>query len=115
LSRPPGAHRPARRLRPRRLAALVAAAFLGLFVYDVTRPPARQLSARAAIAGIHAYQRVAAPLLHRAGVRCRFEPNCSRYGEASFERHGFLGGGWRTARRLVRCGPWTPMGTKDEP
>ncbi len=115
MSRPPGAHRRTRRLRFARLAALLTVAFLVLFAYDLTRPPARQASARAAITGIHVYQRTAAPLLLRAGVRCRFEPSCSRYAEASFERYGFLRGGWRTARRLVRCGPWTPMGSRDEP
>jgi putative membrane protein insertion efficiency factor len=103
------------RVRPRRLAILLAALFLGLFAFDVTRPPERQLSGRMAVAGIHAYQQAGAPLVHRAGVRCRFEPSCSRYAEASVKRYGFVRGGWRAARRIVRCGPWTPMGTVDEP
>lgn len=103
------------RVRRRRLAALLGAVVLALFVLDVTRPPGRQLSAQAAMAAIHVYQRVAAPLVHRAGVRCRFEPTCSRYAAAVFERYGFVGGTWRTARRIARCGPWTRMGTVDEP
>ncbi len=103
------------RVRPRRLAILLAAALAALFALDVARPPERQFSARAAVAGIHAYQRIGAPLVHRAGVRCRFEPTCSHYAEASFIRHGFLKGMWRTASRVARCGPWTKMGTRDDP
>jgi len=103
------------KVNARRLAALLAVILLGLFAADLARPPGRQASAAAAVAAIHAYQRVAAPLVHRAGVRCRFEPSCSRYAEASFKRYGFVRGGWRAARRIIRCGPWTPMGTKDEP
>ena len=67
------------------------------------------------IAGIHAYQRTLAPVLARAGVRCRFTPTCSHYAEAVIARDGLLSGGWKAARRLARCGPWTPLGTADEP
>ncbi|RPJ84564.1 MAG: membrane protein insertion efficiency factor YidD [Acidobacteria bacterium] len=73
------------------------------------------MSAWAALQGVHLYQRFAAPALLRTGVRCRFQPTCSHYAEASLRQHGFLGGTWRTARRLARCGPWTPMGTIDPP
>jgi putative membrane protein insertion efficiency factor len=68
-----------------------------------------------ALGGIHAYQRTLAPLLGRAGIRCRFTPTCSHYAEVVIARDGVLRGGWRTVRRLARCGPWTPMGTRDEP
>jgi uncharacterized protein len=68
-----------------------------------------------AIKGIHGYQRGVAPLLGRAGFRCRFTPSCSRYAEAVIARDGLVRGGWKAARRVARCGPWTPMGTRDEP
>lgn len=103
------------RVRPRRLAALLAAVVLALLVLDAARPPERQLTAAAVVAAIHLYQRVGSPLAHGAGVRCRFEPTCSHYAEASFRRYGLVRGGWRTVRRIARCGPWTPMGTVDEP
>ena len=103
------------RVRASPLAVLAATVFLLLLGADASRAPRRQLSVRAATSGIHAYQRVAAPLLYRAGMRCRFEPSCSRYAEASLQRYGLVRGGWRAARRLLRCGPWTPMGTKDPP
>jgi putative membrane protein insertion efficiency factor len=94
------------------LAVIVA---VGAVLVDVTRPPARQVSASLAVAGIHLYQRTLARAAARSGVVCRFTPTCSRYAEAVIARDGILRGGWLAARRLVRCGPWTPAGTKDPP
>ena len=68
-----------------------------------------------AVAGIHAYQRTVAPLLTLAGVTCRFTPTCSRYAEIVIRREGLLSGGWKTAKRIARCGPWTMRGTVDNP
>ena len=68
-----------------------------------------------AIGGIHAYQRAIAPLLTLAGVTCRFTPTCSRYAEIAIRREGLLSGGWKTAKRIARCGPWTMPGTVDDP
>jgi putative membrane protein insertion efficiency factor len=69
-----------------------------------------------AVAGIHTYQHTLAPLLGRAGLRCRFTPTCSRYAEIVIARDGLFKGGFEAARRIARCNPWTtPMGTVDEP
>jgi len=68
-----------------------------------------------ALAGIHGYQHAIAPLVVRAGVACRFTPSCSRYAERVIARDGLVKGGWEAARRIVRCGPWTPQGTIDQP
>ena len=95
-----------------RLAVLVAA---GAILFDVTRPPARQASARLAVAGIHLYQRMLSPAAARAGAVCRFTPTCSHYAESVIARDGILRGGWLSLRRIARCGPWTPMGTVDNP
>jgi hypothetical protein len=83
--------------------------------YDVTRPPAAQLTSRAALLGIRAYQATLSPLQGRLGVRCRFTPSCSRYAAVVIARDGIVRGSWLTAKRIVRCGPWTPKGTKDAP
>ena len=99
-------------LRLIRLALIVAA---GALVYDAARPPARQVSARAAIAGIHLYQRTISPVLAGGAAMCRFTPTCSRYAETVIARDGIVRGGWSAVKRLARCGPWTPAGTKDEP
>ncbi len=95
-----------------RLAVLVAA---GALVFDVTRPPARQASARLAVAGIHLYQRTLSPTAARAGAVCRFTPTCSHYANSVIARDGILRGGWLSLRRVLRCGPWTPAGTVDRP
>ena len=49
------------------------------------------------------------------GIQCRFTPTCSRYADVVIARHGTVAGTWRTVTRLARCGPWTAMGTVDEP
>ena len=82
---------------------------------DLARPPERQLSARALIVGIHLYRQTTSPWMPAIGARCRFEPTCSRYAEASIRRHGALFGSAQAVRRLARCGPWTPNGTIDLP
>jgi uncharacterized protein len=70
---------------------------------------------RIAIAGIHGYQRVLSPIADTAGIRCRFTPSCSHYAETVIRRDGAVRGGWHALKRIARCGPWTPMGTRDEP
>ena len=84
-------------------------------VLDLRRPPTSQLTTRAAVGGIHLYQATLSPLYGRMGVSCRFEPTCSYYGEAVIKRYGIVRGGWMAAKRVFRCGPWTPAGTKDPP
>jgi putative membrane protein insertion efficiency factor len=107
-----GGPAPARR-RLRRLAIVAGCALL--FALDLARPAERQLSARGLLAGIHLYQRTLSPWMPALGVRCRFTPTCSRYAEAVIRRDGALAGGFLAARRLLRCGPWTPAGTVDPP
>jgi putative membrane protein insertion efficiency factor len=56
---------------------------------------------------VRGYRLFVSPVLPRS---CRFFPSCSEYAEEAFERHGALRGGWLTAKRLCRCGPWHPGG-----
>ena len=100
------------RFRPVVAAALLCALAGGLLGCDLTRPPDRQVTTRAAVSAIRWYQ---ATLSRRLGVQCRFAPTCSEYALAVIRRHGAVRGGWLTAKRLARCGPWTPMGTVDLP
>jgi len=67
-----------------------------------------------AMSGIHAYQRTLAPLASRLGLRCRFTPSCSHYAEVVIMRDGVTRGGWKTVKRIARCGPWTASGTVDQ-
>ena len=69
----------------------------------------------AALALVHGYQRTISPQLPRFGLRCRFQPTCSRYAEAVLRRHGSPRGAWLTLRRIARCGPWTRQDTVDRP
>ncbi len=105
---------PAPQPRPRWGRRILLAAAL-LLTLDLTRVPQKQLSAHALLGAIHLYQRTLSPLMPAMGVRCRFTPSCSHYGEAAIARYGAFGGTLRTAWRLLRCGPWTPQGTVDPP
>ena len=68
-----------------------------------------------ALGSIHLYQRAGAPIAARIGLRCRFNPTCSRYAEAVVARDGVMRGGWKTFKRIARCNPWTREGTRDDP
>ena len=82
---------------------------------DLWQAPADQLSTRAAISGIHLYQATLSKVYSRMGVVCRFTPTCSHYGEACIRQFGVARGGWKAMKRVLRCGPWTPLGTVDPP
>lgn len=74
-----------------------------------------QWSARIELALIAGYRERVSPWLSRGGLRCRFEPSCSRYAEAVIRRDGGLVGALRAFWRVARCGPWTPAGSVDRP
>jgi hypothetical protein len=99
-------------IRPLVAAALLCAVAGGLLGCDLSRPTDRQVATRAAVSAIRWYQ---ATLSRRLGAQCRFTPTCSEYALTVIRRHGAVRGGWLTAKRLVRCGPWTPMGTLHPP
>jgi uncharacterized protein len=103
-------------LRRRRLKRwTIAFAVLLLLGLDMARPPRDQISARALLGGIHLYQATLSPRMGSLGVRCRFQPTCSHYGEGAIRKYGAWKGSWKTLWRIARCGPWTPAGTVDPP
>jgi putative membrane protein insertion efficiency factor len=101
----------------RRKAVVAGGAALALFLLaiDLTRAPADQLSACVLVGAIHVYQATLSPVNRRIGVRCRFQPTCSHYGEGAIRKYGALVGTGKTVWRILRCGPWTPQGTVDRP
>jgi uncharacterized protein len=101
--------------RRRRRLLTVTGVVLLLFGLDLVRAPERQLSAHALLGAIHLYQGTLSPRMPALGVRCRFQPTCSRYAEGAIRKHGALLGTLRAAARIGRCGPWTPAGTIDPP
>jgi putative membrane protein insertion efficiency factor len=94
------------------LTAILVGSLLAL---DLSRPAGRQFTARALVSGIHLYQHTLSHAMPALGITCRFKPSCSQYAEVVIARHGAAAGAWQTVRRIARCGPWTPMGTVDEP
>jgi len=56
---------------------------------------------------IRAYQRCLSPLLPPS---CRFQPNCSAYGERAILTHGLLKGTLLMSWRIVRCNPFARGG-----
>ncbi len=93
---------------------VLAVAFV-LLGWDVARPAEKQLSARFLLTGIDLYQATLSRGLAKVGAQCRFAPTCSHYGEAVIRHYGTVKGSWLAARRVARCGPWTPLGTFDPP
>jgi len=67
------------------------------------------------LGAVHVSQHTLSPLATTLGIRCRFTPTCSRYAEAVIRKDGVLRGGWRTVKRIARCNPATPFGTRDAP
>ena len=98
----------------RRALLIVAALVAVVAAHDFAVPPGRAFGARAALAAIDLYRANVSPRLVGV-VRCRFTPTCSLYGRESIRKYGLAVGGFRTAVRIARCGPWTPMGTVDPP
>ncbi len=92
---------------------IAAAALAAAAIFDWTRPAAEQVSVRiyerAVIGTYHTYVR---PYTSHF-IRCRYRPSCSSYSFYAVAQHGFAKGVWLTALRILRCGPWVPMGTDD--
>lgn len=58
------------------------------------------------------YKRFVSPLLPPA---CRFEPTCSQYARACFERFSFARASWLTVKRVGRCHPFSAGGFDPAP
>lgn len=99
----------------KRKAAIAALVLLLLLVFDFSRPPSAQVSARFLVGAIDVYQASFSILNRKAGVRCRFKPTCSHYAEGAILKYGALKGAGKAVWRILRCGPWTPAGTVELP
>jgi putative membrane protein insertion efficiency factor len=49
------------------------------------------------------------------GQVCGYFPSCSAYGLEAVTVHGVLKGSWLTARRILRCNPWSKGGIDPVP
>ncbi|MBS1093462.1 membrane protein insertion efficiency factor YidD [Gluconobacter wancherniae] len=61
---------------------------------------------------IDVYRLFISPLL---GKNCRFDPVCSVYASQVIRTHGPIVGVWLTARRLLRCHPFSKGGIDHPP
>ena len=96
----------------KRAFAVLAVALIAIAL-DLRRPPSSQWSTAAAVGSIHLYQATLSPIYGKLGVQCRFTTTCSHYGEEAVRKYGVVHGGYLAAKRILRCGPWTPTGTID--
>lgn len=60
-----------------------------------------------AVLFVKGYQYVLSPFW--PGV-CRYNPTCSSYSIAAFNKYGFLKGFWLSAKRISKCHPWGGSG-----
>lgn len=70
-------------------------------------PLLRRLTITPFVALIRVYQFTLSPLV---GGQCRYVPTCSHYGLDALRAHGVVRGLSLTARRLLRCHPWSRGG-----
>ena len=67
----------------------------------------KSIPATAAIWLINFYRGAISPYKRS---RCRFEPTCSRYAILAIQKYGFLKGGAKAIRRILRCNPFGGQG-----
>ncbi len=103
------------RSKPRKRRLLVIGLLVtAALIFDLTRAPERQLAARGFLLAVDAYQATLSRAMPSLGVTCRFHPTCSQYTEQAVRNCGLAKGLRLGAWRILRCGPWTELGT-DEP
>src|SRR3954469_1858256 len=90
-------------------AAVIAAAA----VLDWARPPARQASVSLYEAAVIKPYRLFLRPMSSHFIRCPYRPTCSQYSTEAMRAYGFPIGAWMTTKRLFRCMPWVPYGTRD--
>lgn len=84
-----------------------------LVLSDWARRPDRQFSvAMYDRVILSLYRTVVRPVTHHF-TKCRFTPSCSSYSQEAVRLYGFPKGVCLTARRLLQCWPWVPLGTRD--
>lgn len=67
---------------------------------------------RIALGLIRFYQLAISPFTPSS---CRYIPTCSQYGYEAITKHGLIKGGLLTAKRLLRCHPFSKGGIDPVP
>lgn len=58
------------------------------------------------------YKKTISPLIHylNPNYGCRFYPTCSSYFNQSIKKHGFIKGGFKGIKRIIKCNPFNKGG-----
>ncbi len=105
--------RPSRRDRRFWIKLIAALALAAGAIFDWSKPPAEQVSARLYERSVVIpYRWLVRPFMS-VFVHCRFRPTCSQYSVEAVRAYGFPVGLGMTTKRLFRCMPWVPLGTPD--
>lgn len=94
--------------------ALLIFIFLFVLAWDNLQKPENELSVKTVRAAITVYQAVGRPIL-KGRVKCRFEPSCSDYAKAVYNKYGLIKGTRLTVVRISKCKAGVPMHTADLP
>ena len=62
------------------------------------------------IKSIDFYKRHISLFLEDKGVHCKYEPTCSEYAKQAIKKYGTKKGSILTAKRLLRCNPFSKGG-----
>ncbi|MCE1246728.1 MAG: membrane protein insertion efficiency factor YidD [Firmicutes bacterium] len=97
-----------------RLKVWLSAMLIMILMFDMSRMPDQQVTAKILLVGIRTYKLYISPRLS-SFVQCKYEPSCSIYGYKSIEMYGAFWGSIRTAARICRCTPWDHSDRFDPP
>ena len=56
------------------------------------------------------YKIAISPFFYAVGVRCKFEPSCSKYMIQAIEKYGSIKGIYLGTKRFLRCNPFSKGG-----
>ena len=65
---------------------------------------------KGALKMIEFYQRHMSLFIKSQGICCKFEPTCSEYAKQAIKKYGTKKGSILTAKRLLRCNPFSKGG-----
>ncbi|MCD4784646.1 MAG: membrane protein insertion efficiency factor YidD [Candidatus Eremiobacteraeota bacterium] len=103
-----------KKIGTRRIFYYILVIFFILVLFDLSRLPDKQISAKMLIFAIGRYQKQISP---RIGgfVKCKFTPTCSEYGRLCIKYYGAFWGSIKTTERILRCTPWSNSSGADPP
>lgn len=59
---------------------------------------------------INFYKKSISPWLSMKGIHCKYYPTCSEYSKQAIEKYGVLKGSLLSAKRILKCNPFSKGG-----